>query len=106
MLAAEPDHLARNQHHLDAQHIIGRQPVFETVHAARVLRHVASNRAGDLRRRIRGIIEASIFDGARDGEVRHPGLRGHRPVGEIDIEDAIELAHAQKHPIGKRQRAP
>ena len=60
MLAAEPDHLAGDQHHLDAEHVVGGQAVFQAVHAAGILRHVAADRAGDLRRGVGRIVEAAV----------------------------------------------
>src|SRR5690606_36487553 len=55
MLSAEAYDLAIHQHHLDAEYVIGCQTVFEAMHAAGIFRHIAADRAGDLRRRIRGI---------------------------------------------------
>ena len=58
MLAAEADDLAVHQHHLDAEHVVGGQAVFQAMHAAGILRDVAADRAGDLRGGIGGIVEA------------------------------------------------
>ena len=43
---------------LDAQHIVGGEAVFQAMHAARILRHIAADRAGDLPGRIGRVIEA------------------------------------------------
>ena len=61
MLAAEPHHLAVDQHQLDAQHVVGGEPVFEAMHAARILGDVAADRAGDLARRIGRVVEACML---------------------------------------------
>ena len=61
MLAAEPDHLAVDQHHLDAEHVVGGQAVFQAMHAAGILRDVAADRAGDLRGRIGRVVEALVL---------------------------------------------
>jgi hypothetical protein len=52
MLAAKPHHLAIDQHHFDAEHIVGGEAVFQAMHAAGIFRDVAADRTGDLRRRV------------------------------------------------------
>ena len=37
VLAAKPNDLAFDRHHLDANDIVGREPVFQAMHAARIL---------------------------------------------------------------------
>ena len=61
MPAAEPHNLAGHQHQLAAEHVVGGHAVFETVHAAGILRDVAADGAGDLRRRIGRVIEAGVL---------------------------------------------
>ena len=68
MLAAEADDLAGHQHHLEAEHVVGGQAVFQAVHAAGILRDVAADGAGDLRGRIGRVIEARVLD--RLGDAR------------------------------------
>ena len=46
MLAAEPQHLHGD--HLDAEQVIGGQPVFEAMHSAGILSNVTADRTGDL----------------------------------------------------------
>ena len=65
MLAAEPHHLAVRQHHLEPEHVVGGEAVFQAVHAARVLGDVAADRAGDLARRIGRVVEALVLDRVR-----------------------------------------
>jgi len=48
IFAAEPEDLAGHQDDFDAEDIIGRETVFQTMHAAGILRYVAADRAGDL----------------------------------------------------------
>ena len=105
MLAAEPDHLAGHQHHFEAQHVVGGHAVFETMHAARILRHVAADRAGDLRGGIGRVVEPAVLDRTRDGEVGDAGLDHCDTVLEIDLADAVELGHAEKHAVAERQSA-
>ena len=104
MLAAEPDHVAVGQHHLQAEHVVGGEAVFQAVHAARVLGDVAADGAGDLRGGVGGVVEALVLDGLGDAEVGDAGLGGDGAVLEVDVEDAVELAHAQDDAVGERQR--
>lgn len=73
MTAAEADDLATDQHHLDAEYVVGGQAVFQAVHAAGVLGDVAADRAGDLRGS-EDVVEAAVFDGAGDREIGDAGL--------------------------------
>src|SRR5665647_2331926 len=58
-LDAEAQHFAGDQHDLAAEHVVGGRAVFQAMHAARILRHVAADGAGDLRGRIRRVIAVS-----------------------------------------------
>ena len=58
MLAAEAHDLAVDQHHLDAEHVVGGEAVFQAMHAAGILGDVAADGAGDLARRIGRVVEA------------------------------------------------
>ena len=58
MLAAEAQHLAGHQHHFEAEDVVGGHAVFQAMHAAGILRDVAADGAGDLRRRIGRVVEA------------------------------------------------
>ena len=104
VLAPDADHLAGDQRHLDAEKVVGGEAVFEAVHAARVLRHIAADGTGDLRGGIGRVIEALAFHRLGDGEIGDARLHHRGAVVIIDIEDAVELAHAQEHSIGERQR--
>ena len=80
MLAADADDLAGHQHQLAAEQVVGGHAVFEAVHAAGILRHVAADGAGDLRGRIGRVVEAGLLD-----------RLGHRQVGHarLDHGDAV-----------------
>ncbi len=105
MLAAEAHHLAVDQHHFEAEQVVGRQPVFQAVHPARILGDVAADRAGDLARRVGRVIEAGRLDGMGDAEIGHPGLGDDAAVVVIDVEDAVEPGHAEQHAVGQGQGA-
>ena len=105
MLAAEADHLAIDHHDLDAEDVVGGQPVFEAMHAARILGDVAADRAGDLARRVGRVIKPGVLDRLANAEIGDAGLRHDTAVVVIDLEDAVELGHAEEHAVGQRQRA-
>ena len=104
MLAAQPDDFAVHQHHLDAEQVVGGEPVLQAVHAAGVLRDVATDRAGDLRAGIGGVIEAFVLDRLGDAEVGDPRLHAGAAVGVVDLENAVELAHGQQDRVAHRHR--
>ena len=53
---SQPNHFAIGQHHLEAEHVVGRDAVFERVRPAGVGGHVAADGASRLARRI-GCVE-------------------------------------------------
>ncbi len=105
LLAAQPDDLAVHQHHLDAEHVVGGEPVFQAMHAARVLGDIAADRAGDLARRIGRVVEAGMLNRVSDAEIGDARLDDGAAIGEIDVEDAVELAETEEHAVGERQGA-
>ena len=105
VLAAQPHHFAGHQHHLDAKKVVGRESVLQAVHAARVLRDVAADRAGDLRAGVGRVVEALVLDRLGDAEVGDAGLHAGAAVGVVDLEHAVELAHAQQDRVADRHRA-
>ena len=105
MRAAEPHDRAVHQHHLDAEHIVGGQPVFQAMHAAGILGDIAADRAGDLRGRIGRVVEAVLLDRVGDAEIGDARLRNDDAVWIVDRQDAVEAAHDQQHGILERQRA-
>ena len=105
MAAAEPDDLAGHQHHLAAQDIVGGEAVFETMHAARIFRDIAADRAGDLRGGIGRVIKALRLDRAGDREIGDARLDDREPVGEIELLDLIEFHHRKENAVRERQGA-
>ena len=63
--AADLDHLAIHQHHLQAEHVVGGHAVFQAMRAAGVHADVAGQRAGELARGIRSVEEVSRLDERR-----------------------------------------
>ena len=103
MLAAQPDHVAVHQHDLAAEHIVRGQSVFEAVHPAGILRHIAADGAGDLRGRVGRVVEAAMGNRLGDREIGHARLHHGDPVGEIDLADAVEPRHPEQHAVTQRQ---
>ena len=103
MLAAEAHDLAVDRHHFDADDVVGREPVFEAMNPARILGDIAADRAGDLARRVGRIVEAQTLHGVGNAEIGHARLSDDAAVGHVDVEDLVELAHAEKNAVGKRQ---
>ena len=105
MLAADPHHLAGDQHHLDAEDVVRGHAVFQAMHAAGILRDVAADGAGDLRRGVRRVIEIAPADRVGNAQIRHARLRHHDAVLVIDVENAVELREPEQNAVGQRQRA-
>ena len=105
MLAAETHDVAVRQHHLEAENVVGGEPVLQAVHAARVLGDVAADRARDLAGWIGRVVEAFVLDRIGDAEIGDARLGDHAAVLEVDLQDAIELAQAQHDAVGERQGA-
>ena len=103
MPAAEADDLAIDQHQLDAEEVVGGEPVFEAMHAARILGDIAADGAGDLARRVGRVIKAGLLDRLGQRQVGDPGLGHDAAIVVIDVEDAVELGHAEQYAVGQRQ---
>jgi hypothetical protein len=72
------------------------------VHPARILGDIAADRASDLARRIRRVIEAGVLDGLGDRQIGAAGLGHNASIIAIDLEDAVKLCHAKKDAISER----
>src|SRR3546814_6621669 len=95
MTAAEPHDLAVHQDHLDAEDIGGGEAVFQAVHAAGILRDVAADGAGDLARRIGGVIEAGMLHRLADAEIGDPGLHhGRSEEHTYELQSLLRISYA------------
>ena len=74
-----------------------RQPVFKAVHAARILRHVAADGAGELAAGIRGVVQTEGGRRLADGEVSHSGLNFCRAPERINFQYPVEFRERQAH---------
>jgi len=104
-LAAEFDRFAFHREAADLQHVVHRQAVFQAVHAAGVLGHVATDGAGDLAGRVGRVVQAMGGRRLADGQVAHPALHARRARQRVDGQDAVEARQRQRHPPLVRQRA-
>ena len=105
MLAADLDHRAVDQHHRDAEEVVGGDAVFQAMRAAGVHGDVAGDGAGELARRIGRVEEARMRDRLGDGEVGDAGLHARGAVVEIDVEDAVHLGDAEDDGVLLREGA-
>ena len=80
MLAADLHHGAVMGDEGDAHEVVGGDPVFQAMRPAGIHRDVARDGAGELARRVGGVEEALVRDGARDGEVGDAGFDPGGPV--------------------------
>ncbi len=92
--AAERDDLAVGQHQLDAEQMIGRDPVLERVRTAGILGDVAADRARILTGRIGRVLETRRSHHATHLGVHHPGLRDQATVLEVDRSNGPHAARA------------
>ena len=106
MLAAKAQNFAIGQHHLDTENVVGGQPVFQAVHAAGILRHIAANGAGDLAGGVGRIVEAIGFDRLGDAQIGHAGLHPGTAVFVIHFQHPVELTETKGDGISGGQRAP
>ena len=76
--------------------MIRRRAVLQGVRAARVFCDVASNRARELTRRVRGEVQTEAGDGLREIRVHYTGLHHGHAVLRVDLKDPVE-ARALDH---------
>ena len=82
---------AVGQHHVDREHVGGRDARREAVRPAGVGRDVAADRARLLRRRIGRVVQAQVRDRRLRSRLSTPGsTQAMRSVG-VDLEDPVEL---------------
>ena len=91
--------------HAHLEYVVHGQPIFQTVHAPRVFRHVATDGASNLARRVWGVIESIGTGGLGDGQVPHTGLHDGQGRLGIDGLDSVELGQAEQHTLRMRHGA-
>jgi len=103
MLAVNPQDFAIDQDRFEAKHIVGRQPIFEAVNAARIFRDVTPDRTSDLTGRIGRIVKPVAFHRLRYAKVRHPRLHPHAAVVVIHLQHLVEFPEPEQNAIFERQ---
>ena len=104
-LAAEPQARAPREHDFRAEKIVGGEPVFEAMQAARILRHIATDGARCLAGWIGRVIKALRRDRAGDCEIGDARLGDHAGILVINLEDAVHPPEADEDRVATRQRA-
>jgi hypothetical protein len=103
--AAEPGDAAVGQHQLQAEHVVRGGAVLERVGSARVLGHVAADRAGRLARGIRRVEETEGSGHLRELRVHDPRLHHGEAVRGIEGKDAVHARALDHHAALGRHRA-
>ena len=103
MLAAKPHDFTFNSDQFNAEQIIGRQPIFQTMHPARIFRHIATNGTGNLAGWVGGIIKAIVLYRMGDGQIGHARLGHNTSICIINIQNAVEFPQPHQHRVGQRQ---
>ncbi|MNP51785.1 hypothetical protein D3C76_1461320 [compost metagenome] len=75
------------------------------MHAAGVFGDVATDRTGNLRRRIGRVVQVKGRGGLGNRQVAHPRLHPCRAGDRVDGEDLVEARHHQQHAFLQRQGA-
>ena len=91
--------------HAYAQYVMHRETVFQAMHASGVLRHIAADGTGDLRRRIGGVVQTMRCRCFGDRQIAYARLHHRRSRVRVKFENAIEARGGQHHPISDRRCA-
>ena len=91
------DGLALHGKAADLEHVVQREAVFEAVNAARVLGHIAANRAGNLAARVGRVVQAQRSCRLADGQVAHAALHHRRAAALVHFQDFVELGQRERH---------
>ena len=102
--AAQMQHMAAGQHHIEPQNIVAGDAVFQTARAARVGRHVPADRALIDAGGIGRIEEAELLDRLLQIVGDDARLRHRQRVGGRDIQDPVHARHVQADRAGHRHR--
>src|ERR1035441_1918222 len=93
------------ENHLEGQHVGSGESVFQTMRAARVLRHVASDAAHRLGRWIGSIEESLWSNPLRDLRVNHTRLNHYARIRDINFQDAVHAHQTDDNATFDRQCA-
>ncbi|MCY1276140.1 hypothetical protein D9M70_247980 [compost metagenome] len=104
-VGAQAQVLAINGEDVDLEHVVHGQAVLQAVHATGIFRDVAADGTGDLRGRIRRVIQAEGCRCLGNRQIAYAGLNPCGTGGWIDVQDVVEARHHQQHAFLQGQRA-
>ena len=95
--------LALNGYDFDFLHVVHSETVFQAMHAAGIFGYVSTDRTGDLRRRIRRVIEPEWRNLFGDLQVADAWLYAGGARHRVNADDAIELRQRHEDAIFQRR---
>ena len=95
--APELHRLTFHGHTAHSQYVVHGESILQAMHPARILGDVAADRAGNLARRIGGVVKAMRRGRFADREVADARLNRRGAGMRIDLYDPIELRQRQQH---------
>ena len=69
------------------------------MHTAGVFSHIATDGAGNLRRRVGRVIQAILIGSLGDGEIAYTGLYPCDAPFRVDVDDVFEFGEAEQYPL-------
>ena len=94
---AEQGHRTVGQHDLEGQHVGAGDAVQKAVRSARIVGHIATDRAGLLTRGVWGEMESQMGYCSRQVEVQHSGLHPGQALVGVDLQDGVHLGGDDHH---------
>ena len=101
-LATEGDQGPIGEHHIEPEHVVGRDAVLHAAQSARIRRDVAADRADFVRRRVRRIPQAMLSRRRLDFGIEGTGLDHGDSGSDVDLDRAHPL-QAQHDAAGNRR---
>src|SRR5690606_17457278 len=89
-IAAQRHRFSAYSLRFDLKHIVYSQAVLQTVHAPGIFRDIPTDGTGNLRRRIRGVIETVRRSCLGDSKIPYPRLYPRIASGRVDFKNFVE----------------
>ncbi len=96
---AQLHELSIRQNQIEREYVVGRRSVLERVGAARILGDIAPDRAHELTRRVRRVVEAERRNAPGDLRVHDARLDVHDAIERVDPEDSIHPRALDHHRV-------
>ncbi|MNP10469.1 hypothetical protein D3C76_1026220 [compost metagenome] len=103
-VGAQAQMLAIDREDVDLEHVVHGQAVLQAMHATGIFRDVAADGTGNLRGRIRRVIQAERCRRLGNRQIAHARLNPRGTGGGVDAQDVVEARHHQQHAFLKGQR--